>query len=252
MTQIYFGNAAVDAVTKTEVLAYAREAFLSSRARAAVVITVNGQFIHLANHEKRFAKFLECADLRIADGMSLVFASKLLGVLLPERIAGIDLVVDLCAVLEENEGSVYFLGGNPGTANHTAEKLKKRFSKLRVAGVDCPPFGFEKSINTESIVLQNIQAAHPDLLLVGLGAPKQEYWIEKNLSALPCKMVVGVGCTFDVLSGQTNRAPLWMQRCGLEWFFRFCSEPRRLGRRYLVTNSYFLWLIFKQMLRGKR
>jgi N-acetylglucosaminyldiphosphoundecaprenol N-acetyl-beta-D-mannosaminyltransferase len=117
-----------------------------------------------------------------------------------------------------------------------------------VAGVDSPPRGFEKDPATAQAVLLRIQSAHPDILLVGLGAPKQEYWIQDNSYALPCKLVMGVGGTFDLLSGQLRRAPKWVQTCGLEWLFRLCLEPRRLAARYLLGNLYFFKVVCKEFI----
>jgi N-acetylglucosaminyldiphosphoundecaprenol N-acetyl-beta-D-mannosaminyltransferase len=179
----------------------------------------------------------------------LVFGSRILGQALPERITGVDLTNDLCALLNEQAGSVYLLGGNPGAALTMADKLQNIYPKLRIAGVDCPAKGFEKNSQNAILVLQKIQTACPDLLLVGFGAPKQEYWIEDNLLALPCKLVMGVGGTFDMISGQVRRAPQWVQSSGLEWLFRVCTEPRRLWKRYLFGNSYFVWVVLSQFVQ---
>ena len=255
--RLRFGHAVVDVISKEQVLAWARELLLrEDRTQSAVIVTVNAQFVHLAGKQPRFAVYIERADLSVADGMSLVFGSQLLGKRLPERITGVDLTSDLCELLDVQGGSVYLMGGAPGSAAGAAEVLQRRYVDLHIAGVDCPPMGFEKGAATAGAVLAKIEAAHPDLLLVGLGAPKQEYWIEQNLSVLSAKLVVGVGATFDILSNHVRRAPAWMQRCNLEWFFRFCLEPGRLWRRYLVGNSYFIWVVLAQCitqtLRGKR
>jgi N-acetylglucosaminyldiphosphoundecaprenol N-acetyl-beta-D-mannosaminyltransferase len=249
--RIHFGNAEVDVVTKHEVLARAGEFLARASERPRVIVAVNAQLVHLVRMQPRFAACLERADLSLADGMSLVFASRLLGKPLPERIAGVDLTEDLWALLNEQNGSIYLLGGQPGAAEETVRRLGARYPNVRAAVVDCPPRGFEKDEQASRAVLERIQAARPDLLLVGLGAPKQEYWIEDHISALPCKLVVGVGGTFDILSGLVRRAPVWMQRTGLEWFFRLCIEPRRLWRRYLVGNSYFVWLVATQFVERR-
>ena len=244
--RIRFGRAVVDIVTKGEVLVRAERFLFAKSEPPAVIATVNAQFVHLAGQQRRFANFLERADLSIADGMSLVFGSHLLGKPLPERITGIDLTNDLCELLNRHRGSVYLLGGKPGAQSSAAKILLTHYPKLRIAGVNCPPMGFEKIPEVAATVLEMIQVAKPDLLLVGFGAPKQEYWIEDNLATFPCKLVMGVGCTFDILSGQVRRAPHWIQACGLEWFFRVCTEPRRLWKRYLLGNSYFIGVVLKQ------
>jgi N-acetylglucosaminyldiphosphoundecaprenol N-acetyl-beta-D-mannosaminyltransferase len=248
--RIRFGRAVVDVISKEAVLERAREILqgTSTSLLPAVIATVNAQFVHLAYREPRFASFLLHADLSIADGMSLVFASRLLGQPLPERISGVDLTEDLWALLNKQGGSVYLLGGKPGAAAATAQKLQERYPQVKIVGVDSPPMGFEKMPEVKNVVLRKIQAAQPDLLLVCLGAPKQEYWIEDHLLALPVKLVMGVGGTFDLLSGQVRRAPMWMQKCGLEWFFRLYVEPGRLWQRYLVGNSYFAWVVLSQII----
>jgi N-acetylglucosaminyldiphosphoundecaprenol N-acetyl-beta-D-mannosaminyltransferase len=244
--RIHFGQALVDVITKQEVLAQAQGFLRGNRAEPAVIATVNAQFVHLAGRQSRFAAFLQRADLSVPDGMSLVFASRLLGHPLPERISGVDLAEDLAALLDKLGGSIYLLGGRVGAAATSARELQNRYPNLRIAGVACPPPGFEKLPLAAAAVVEKIQAARPDLLLVCLGAPKQEYWIEENLPKLPCKLVIGLGSTFDVLSGQVRRAPAWMQKHCLEWLFRACSEPNRLGWRYLYGNSYFSLVVFGQ------
>jgi N-acetylglucosaminyldiphosphoundecaprenol N-acetyl-beta-D-mannosaminyltransferase len=246
--RLHFGRAEVDVVSREDVLARVREFLRCKPLWPAVILPVNAQLVHLAGQQPRFATLLERADLSIADGMSLVFASRLLGTPLPERIAGVDLVDDLCALVAMRGGSVYLLGGGVGAAHSTAKKLQNWYPGLQIAGVDCPPLGFEKMAGPAAVALQRIQSVEPDLLLVGLGAPKQEYWIDDNLAVLPCKVVIGVGGTFDILSAKARRAPHWMQDCGLEWLFRLFREPRRLWQRYLVGNSYFLWVVSAQFL----
>jgi N-acetylglucosaminyldiphosphoundecaprenol N-acetyl-beta-D-mannosaminyltransferase len=252
--RLHFGRAVVDVVSKDDVLKYAEEYLRSRRSKPAVIVPVNAQLVNLANRSPRFSEFLNCVELSIADGMSLVLGSRLLGTSLPERIAGADLAVDLCEVTNRLGSSVYLLGGKCNAATGAAAYLKRLYPALKIAGADCPPFGFEKSPEVASEVVRKILAAQPDLLMVCFGAPKQEYWIEDNLVALPCRLVVALGCTFDVLSGQLPRAPSWMQRSGLEWLFRLCMEPKRLWQRYMVSNSYFIWIVlfqaFVQTIRG--
>ena len=244
--RLRFGSAVVDVVTKADVLLRVREFLRSDRSSPALIVPVNAQLVHLAEKQPRFAAILERADLCLADGFPLVAASRLMESRLAERIPGVDLAVDLCRLLEQEGGSVYLFGGRVGAAHATAKVLQTRFPSLRIVGADCPPFQFETTFAAAQSALEKIHAARPDLLLVGLGAPKQEYWMEDSFADLPCKVVMGVGGTFDILSGQVRRAPIWMQICGMEWFFRLCMEPRRLWRRYVVGNSFFIWLVLMQ------
>lgn len=207
------------------------------------VATVNAQFVDIASKDQQFAALLNTSDLVVADGMSLIFASRLMKRQLPERIAGIDLMVRLCEEAARRNLSVYLLGGGIGAAEKAAAKLRARFFGLRIAGTDCPSPGFEKCHGDSSAVAERIVACVPDLLFVGFGAPKQEQWIAEH-RALPAKVAMGVGCSFDVLAGDLRRAPNWMQCAGLEWLFRLCQEPGRLWRRYLIGNLQFGWTIF--------
>lgn len=199
-----------------------------------MVATANAQFAQLASVDRRFRSLLSNADLVVADGMSLVLASRLLGHSLPERVAGVDLLVRLCEAAAIAGLSVYFVGGRPCAAEKAAKNLCESFPLLKVAGTDCPPIGFDRDPQESAAVVRRISEAAPDILFVAFGAPKQEYWIEEHAERLQVKIMIGVGCSFDVLSGQVPRAPLWMQKVGVEWIFRLSREPRRLWKRYLV------------------
>lgn len=154
-TRIRIGHAVVDVVSRNEVLQRARRLLSTESALPAVITTVNAQFVHLAHQRPRFEALLKHSDINVADGMSLVVASRLLGRPLPERITGVELSVDLCALAARLGASVYLLGGHVGAARGTAAHLEMRFPGLRIAGVDCPPTGFEKSPELAAAVRQN-------------------------------------------------------------------------------------------------
>jgi N-acetylglucosaminyldiphosphoundecaprenol N-acetyl-beta-D-mannosaminyltransferase len=206
---------------------------------------MNAQFVEIAHQEERFAELLRRADLSVADGLSLVWASRCLGQFVPERVAGADLMVRLCEAAAANGKTVYFLGGSPGAASCAADRLCQELPMLTVAGVDCPPKGFLENPDECVRVASRIESARPDLLFVGLGAPKQEYWIEGH-AHLPAKVMMGIGGSFEFLAGFRRRAPLLVQKAGFEWLWRLCMEPRRLWKRYLVGNCIFLFVVFKQ------
>lgn len=126
--------------------------------------------------------------------------------------------------------------------------MKERYKNLTVAGTYSPPFGFEHDVHEMMKINDMIKQANPDILFVGLGSPKQEKWIYRNYHELAVPVSIGIGATFEFYSGMVKRAPRWMQRCGLEWFWRLMKEPRRLWRRYLIDDTAFIWLIFKQWL----
>ena len=229
--RVHIGPLAVDPLTMYEAVSEIRSIALAEGHSARTIATAHAQFAQIAGSNPRFRHILDRAEIMVADGMSLVAASRLLGHPLPERIAGVDLAVETCREGAKSGLSVYFLGGRPCTAQDTAEKMRAWVPNLRVAGVDCPPMGFEREATKKSAVVERIRVAHPDILFVGFGAPKQEFWMEEHRTQLPVRVMVGVGGSFDVLSGRLPRAPLWMQHAGLEWLFRLILEPHRLWRR---------------------
>lgn len=217
----------------------------------SVIATVNAQFVCIANGVQRFANFISNADLVVADGASVVAASRMLGKPLPERVAGVDLVKRMCAAVAKTGHSVYLLGGRPEAAAKAEQTLYQWFPKLRIAGIDCPKFGFNEDPVANAEALERIRKAFPDILFVALGAPKQEFWIEENFAELPTKVVIGVGGSFDMLTGIVRRAPVWVQRIGMEWAFRFLQEPGRLWKRYLIGNLRFLQIVaWQRMTQG--
>ena len=220
--------------------------------RPAYVVTAN------VDHVVRFYRNPEVrplylgADLVVADGMPLVWASRLLGNPLPERVAGSDLFPALCARAAKAGLSVFLLGGAPGTAQRSAEVLQAQNPQLRVAGTYCPPYGFEHDNAESQRVFDAVRAGHPDILFVGLGSPKQERWIVANHATCGAKLSIGVGISFSFVCGEVVRAPRWMRRVGLEWLHRLCQEPRRLWRRYLVDDLMFFLLLAKSLPSQRR
>jgi N-acetylglucosaminyldiphosphoundecaprenol N-acetyl-beta-D-mannosaminyltransferase len=177
--------------------------------------------------------------------MPIVWACNAFGNAEVPRIAGVDLIEQLCQRGAPYGLRVFFLGGKPETANLTGQILRKRYPGIQVAGVNCPPFGFERRSDCLGDVLDHIRSAKPHILFVGLGAPKQELLIHTYIRALRVPLAIGIGGSFEILSGQLNRAPIWMRSTGLEWAYRFLQEPQRLWRRYLIGNVEFLWLVSK-------
>jgi len=183
------------------------------------------------------------ADIVCPDGMPLVWMGRRCGHPLPSRVSGPDLMVAFCEQTQEKEPSHYFLGAGPGVAAQLAANLKMRFPRLSVAGFCSPPFR-GLTCEEDDALIARINAARPEVLWVGLGCPKQEVWIEQHRHRLNVGVILGVGQAFDIHAGILKRAPRWMRDAGLEWFFRLCAEPRRLWKRYLVTNSCFIWFLF--------
>jgi N-acetylglucosaminyldiphosphoundecaprenol N-acetyl-beta-D-mannosaminyltransferase len=203
--------------------------------RPRQVVTANLDFARLARRDPDFRAAIAAADLVVADGMPIVWLSRLRGTPLPERVSGIDLM-DGCAELAARRGyGIFLLGAGPGIAARAATALQRRYPGLRIAGTLTPPMGVF-SPETDAALVKAVRAAAPEMLFVALGAPRQELWLRAHLAELGVPVCVGVGCAFDVLSGRRSRAPRWMRRSGLEWTFRLAQEPRRLWRRYLLGD----------------
>jgi N-acetylglucosaminyldiphosphoundecaprenol N-acetyl-beta-D-mannosaminyltransferase len=199
------------------------------------VVTVNLDFLSIANRNPEFGATLNAADLAVADGMPLVWLSRIKGEPLNERVAGVELVLESCRVGAEFGSSVFLLGAAPGVAEAAGRRLEETYPGIRIAGTYSPPLG-ELSPQQNQYIVDLIRLAAPDFLFVALGAPRQDLWISAHLRDLQVPVAMGVGCVLDLLAGNVRRAPLWMQRTGLEWAFRLVQEPSRLWRRYLLND----------------
>ncbi len=203
------------------------------------LVTVNLDFLRIAHRDPEFSRVLNDADVAMADGMPVVWLSRLSKQPLPERIAGVDLVLAAADLAAQERYSLYLLGAGPGVAEEAARSLAARYPGLKIAGTYSPPVG-AWTANEDERILDHIRATKPQFLFVALGAPRQDLWIHEHLEQLGVPICVGVGGTFDILAGRNKRAPVWMQRFGLEWAYRLRSEPRRLWRRYLLGDQPFL------------
>jgi len=193
---------------------------------------------------------LDEAGMVTPDGMPLVWLSRLAGHGRTERVYGPDLML---ACLERSTATGcrhYLYGGGPGVAERLADVLRARFPGLQIAGASTPGWGSADDLASAEAAVE-INRSGADVVWVGLGAPKQELWMWKMRPRLGARVLVGVGAAFDFHAGTVRQAPRWMQRAGLEWLFRLCKEPRRLWRRYLVSNSRFLFDLACQTLRLK-
>lgn len=218
----------------------------------AFVVTPNAQHVVTLQYDERFRAIYERAFLVVPDGVPLLWAAKMLGQRLGGRVNGTDLLETLCAVAARERLRVFFLGGRVGAAAGAAAVLRRRYPDLDVCGTYCPSLGFERDPVERAKIVATINAAHPDLLFVGLGAPKQEYWIDDNAGRLNVGVALGIGVSFEFVAGLVARAPRWMQTYGLEWLFRLVSEPKRLWRRYLVGNVLFCAIVARQWLAERR
>jgi len=186
------------------------------------------------------------AGLVTPDGMPLVWVSRLRGYRHVERVYGPDLMLECCARSLTNGYRHYFYGGGPGVPERLAARLQNRFPGLHVAGTCSPPFGTLTPEEDRGLTDQ-INAASPDIVWVGLSTPKQERWMAEHLGRISAPVLIGVGAAFDFHAGLKPQAPRWMQRSGLEWLFRLATEPRRLWRRYLKNDPRFVRRVLLQL-----
>lgn len=233
-----------DNVTKQEALALI-EKMLASR-QPHYLVTANVDFLVQARSDVELHRILADAHLVLCDGTPLVWASRILGNRLPERVAGADLVPLLIRMAAEKGYRLFLLGATPDSAAKAVRKLRARHPSLVIAGHYSPPFRQLLEMDHEEIRRRVIEA-QADILLVSFGCPKQEKWMWMHYRSLPVPVTVGVGATIDFLAGQVRRAPCWMQKTGTEWVFRLAQEPRRLFRRYMKDFWVFGWAIFWQL-----
>lgn len=202
------------------------------------VCICNVHVVVTAKQNSQFCQVVNEADMATPDGMPLAWVLRRMGFQQQERINGPDLMWRVCGQAAEMGLSIFLYGSTPDTLGRLRERLKASFPQLAVAGIYSPPFRrLSDEEDREIINLINNSGAH--IMFVGLGCPKQEFWMSAHRGKIQAVMI-GVGAAFDYHAGTVKRAPLWMQRSGLEWLFRLISEPRRLWKRYLVTNSLFL------------
>ena len=210
-----------------------------SAGRGGWVITPNLDHLRHFHRAPELRPMFSEADLVLADGMPLVWASRVQNTPLPERVAGSDLIGSLTKAASRRGRSVFFLGGNPGAAELAADRLCEENPRLRVAGTCCPPIGFENEPEEIDHIAGEIEAANPDIVYVGLGFPKQERLIAQIRDQFPTTWFLGVGVSLSFVGGDIARAPGWMRSSGLEWLHRLASEPRRLFGRYVVHGMPF-------------
>lgn len=239
---------ALDAVTQAQALDH-----IAASIRAGVggwVVTPNLDILRRIVREPATRALCEMATLRLADGMPLIWASRLRGTPLPERVPGSDLILTLSERAAREGLSVYLLGGDPGVGDAAAAKLRERFPAIRIVGVESPPFGFERDDAYMAAMAQRVVASRADIVFVAVGFPKQERVIERLRPLMPRAWFLGVGISFSFVTGHVQRAPRWVQRIGLEWLTRVIQEPRRLFKRYFVHGVPFaVYLLVASTLR---
>jgi N-acetylglucosaminyldiphosphoundecaprenol N-acetyl-beta-D-mannosaminyltransferase len=235
----------VDVLTMDETVARVRELVRSWPGPGAQHAAVNAAKLVAARRDPELADAIAGCALVTADGAAIVWAARLLGRPLPERVTGIDLMERLVQAAAADGARVYFLGARPEIVAGVADVYRARYPGLRVVGAQ---HGYWTD---DAKLVDEIRAAAPDYLFLGIPSPHKELWLRHWLPELQVPFAMGVGGSFDVVAGARRRAPAWAGRAGLEWLFRLAQEPRRMWRRYLVGNTRFLGLLIAELLRGR-
>ncbi len=245
MEQIEAFNIKFHPLTRTEFVKVIRKKIESGI--SLVQFGVNSATVVDIGQDDDYRRIINDADLVNIDGMAVVWALRLFGFSIPERVATPDLAHGILEMAATTGKSVYLLGAREAVIDSCVSSLHKKFPDLRIAG---SRNGYFHPVEELSIVDQ-INDVHPDILLLGMSSPQKEYFISKYKYQLKTKYILGVGGYFDILAGNTRRAPGWMQVAGLEWLFRLIQEPKRMWKRYLIGNIRFMKIVFKESLNRK-
>jgi len=216
--------------------------------RKALVLHVNVNCLNLAYKQPWLASFLNTADIVFCDGAGVILGARILGHRIPQRITYADWIWQLAKLAEPQGFTFFFLGARPGTAEKAAHRLKERFPSLRIVGIHHGYFDKTLGGPENEAVIEKINAAKPNILIVGFGMPLQERWLMENWNRIEANVALTGGAVFDYVSGELRRGPRWMTDHGLEWLARLIIEPRRLWKRYLIGNPLFLARVIKQRL----
>ena len=243
MSRIKFMNIEIDNLTMSEALKSID--VLIGEKRNSFVVTPNVDHIIKLEQKGELYEIYKHADLILCDGKPLVWISKWYGHPIKEKISGSDLFPRLCEMAANKGYRMFFLGAADGVAAKAADRLKCRYNNLQVVGTYSPPIGFENDEKEMRKIINLIKTAHPHILIVALGCPKQEKFIYHHKDELEVPISLGLGASLDFEAGIINRAPKWMADHGLEWIYRITQDPRRLAKRYLIEDIKIFSLIWK-------
>lgn len=232
----------IDKVDTNSTLERIKEFINGNEAKA--VFTPNSEMIMIAKNDPELKNVLNSADLSLGDGIGVVLASRILGRSLPERVTGTDTMMNLFKLGSNGSISFYLFGAAPGVADLAVEKLKEMYPKINIVGTHNGFFNAEEEKN----IIQEINELEPDVLIVGLGAPKQEKWIYKNKENLKVKVCMGLGGSIDIAAGVVKRAPKIFQKLGLEWFHRFMKRPIYRFKRMLKLPQFGLTVLWARFI----
>ena len=209
------------------------------------VVAINVDVVMKMEEDLLLREISDKANLTIVDGKPLIWISKLQKKPIVEKISGSDLVPNLCELANDKGYSIFIIGGKSGVADQAKIKLEEKYKRIKIVGTYSPPIGFENNEKELDTINQMINKAKPDLLFACLGCPKQEKWIYNNIEKYNAKVSICAGATVDFLAGNIKRAPKWISNIGLEWFYRFLQEPKRLFKRYFIDDIKIIKLIKK-------
>ena len=244
-TQLRIGRIGVDVLRREEALnAITR---LVDEKVGGYVFTPNVDHVVMAEDMDELARAYAAARLSLADGMPILWASRILGRSLPEKLSGSDMLEPIVSIAAAAGWPVYLLGGRQGSVEAAAKRLCEIFPRLQIAGMDSPLMSLAPGHVGTREALERVRRSMPRILLVGLGGPKQELLLYRASEFLGPILSFGVGAAIDFTAGAVPRAPAWMSRVGLEWFYRLCKEPRRLWRRYLVRDPRFIGVVWRTL-----
>lgn len=251
-SRIRIGALPVDVLTFDEALS--RIVALAKSGEGGFVVTPNVDHVVLADEDPRFLAAYEAASLSLVDGFPLLVTARLFRTPLPEKISGSDLCVPLLERAAKENLRVYFLGAGPGVADEAKQKLEARIEGLQIVGTDSPKVDLDGPDSEKSLraITDRIAAAKPDIVLVALGAPKQELLCHRIAKDVRPAVLLGIGATLDFIAGRVKRAPPWMSKVGLEWAFRLGQEPKRLFHRYVIRDSKYPGIVLRHRLRNSR
>jgi len=244
--RIQIGKVPIDKVDLPGALA-AIGAMIDSRT-GGTIFTPNVDHIVLAEADERFRRAYQQVSLSLVDGTPVLWAARLLGRPLPEKVSGSDLVIPLMERAAAKGWRVFLLGGEPRSGEVATMRLKEQFPELKIVGTAGPRIDLAGDLDERLAVARRVAEAAPDLVLVAFGAPKQEIFCEESRDILKPAVLLCVGAGIDFISGVARRSPAWMSRWGIEWLYRLAHEPRRLAGRYLVRDPQFIPILLRQML----
>lgn len=243
MNKQKFLNTYVNNITMDETLNEIENMILTNK--KSYIVAINVDVVMKIENDKYLKKITDNADIVLVDGKPLIWISKLKKEPIKEKISGSDLVPKVCELAANKKYSIFIIGGKDGIANEAKKKLEKQYSNINIVGTYAPPIGFEKDEKELDKINNMISKVKPDILIACFGCPKQEKWIYENINKYDAKVSICAGATVDFLAGNVKRAPKWMSNCGLEWFYRFLQEPKRLFKRYFIDDVKIIKLIFK-------